>query len=130
LQFWTSGFKRRLGKGPRESDNNIHGANWFPYLEQMDSMNLQSGREARERRSFGRFCKIPNSLENTDLGSLALPVRKIEGIEGNLKLAGSAKTLLHPGWLQWNSVPWECLVARNLCVFRKNSLINRCHAIK
>lgn len=73
LQFWSSGFKRRLGKGPGESDD-IHGTDWLPHLEQIDSMNLQSGREARERKGFGRVCKITSGLEKPDLDSLTVPV--------------------------------------------------------
>lgn len=49
LQFWSSGLKRRLGKGPGESDKDVHGTNWSPYLEWIDSMNLQPVREAREK---------------------------------------------------------------------------------
>lgn len=86
LQFWSSGFKRRLGKGPGENDDHIHGKNWLLYLEQIDSMNLQNGREARERKSFSRVFKIPNGLEKADLDSLAVPVQKSRGHQGKLRV--------------------------------------------
>lgn len=84
LQLWSSGFKRRLGKGPGESGNDIQSTNWLPYLEQIASMNLQPGREARKRKSFDGVCKIPNGLEKADLDSLSAPVQKSRGHRGKL----------------------------------------------
>lgn len=120
LQFRSSGFKR-LGKGPGESDNNIHSANWLLYLEQIESMNCQSERKARERALVGSV-KSQMIWRRQIWIHFLFPCKKVEGIKGRVVRLNQDTSSQSVSAVEFSATGVS--VCRGLSVSRKNSLLN------